>query len=356
MKNLIGSDLSKFLSLILRHKPETIGLSLDEYGYSVISELIAKADQNNIQIDESELLNVVASNNKQRFLISENGKKIKATQGHSFRVKLEIESKEPPEYLYHGTLRSLSNVISSEGLKRMKRSHVHMNSDYLKSYITGSRTSKEPAVFEIRAKEMFNDGRIFYQTENNVWITENVPHKYIRIKELSEEFELKTIEITTTSTFRKLNAIKLNRRNEKRNVLNIELNNCYICSSNKSRLSFEKGKVICKESSYDKHKVKHFIPGSINGTQIIESNDEIIIKQSGRIKYDSNSESNLLKGINKMNLNWSGTGLWYNCNLCSSLNLISNSMSLNEVFKCSKCNEPMIKIEKETTIKMNNCQ
>ena len=229
MKNLKGSDLSKYLSLLLRHKPETIGLSVNEYGYADISELIDKASQHSIKIESSELLKVVDTNNKKRFLISKNGNSIKATQGHSFKVKLEIDSKEPPEFLYHGTLKSLSDKIFKEGIERMKRSHVHLNSDYLKSYVTGSRTSKEPVVFEIRAKEMHQNGGVFYLTENNVWLTEHVPNQYIRIKQLSEVFQLIKFEVITTSTFTKLNAIRLNRRNEQRKVLSTELHNCYIC-------------------------------------------------------------------------------------------------------------------------------
>lgn len=356
MKKLTGSDLSKYLSLILRHKPDSIGLKLNEYGYADIEELIDKANQNNIQIDKRELHKVIETNNKQRFLVAQNGKCIKATQGHSFQVKLEIDPKEPPEFLYHGTLKELSEVIQIEGIKRMKRSHVHLNSNFLKSYVTGSRTSKEPVVLEIRAKEMFRDGRIFYLTENNVWLTDYVPNKYIRVKDISEVFKLNTIEIVTTSVFKKLNTIKLNRRNEKRKVLSIELNNCFICSTDKSRLTFEKEKVICKESSYDKHRVKHFIPGGINNPQINETDNEVTIKQSGKIQYDSSSSNNLEQGINNMILNHEGTGLWYNCGLCSELNMISNRMTLGEVFKCSNCKEPMIKIEKETKIEMNNCQ
>jgi len=356
MKKLKDSELSKYLSLLLRHKPETIGLSLDEYGYAEISELIDKAARHDIQIEASELLKVVESNNKKRFLISKNGDNIKATQGHSFKVKLEIASKEPPEFLYHGTLKSLSDKIYKEGIKRMERSHVHLNSHFLKSYVTGSRTSKEPAVFEIRAKEMYQEGGVFYLTENNVWITENVPNKYIRVKELNEVFDLSRIEVTTTSVFTKLNPIKLNRRNEKRKVLSVELENCYICKTEKSRLTLEKEKVICKESSYDRYKVKHFVPGRIKNPQITETDKQVIVKQSGNIKYDANSVNDLVKGLNNMIVANEGTGLWYNCNLCSDLNMVSNRTNLDEVFNCSNCKKPMIKIDKEPTIEINNCQ
>ena len=337
MKNLKGSDLSKYLSLLLRHKPETIGLSVNEYGYADISELIDKASQHSIKIESSELLKVVDTNNKKRFLISKNGNSIKATQGHSFKVKLEIDSKEPPEFLYHGTLKSLSDKIFKEGIERMKRSHVHLNSDYLKSYVTGSRTSKEPVVFEIRAKEMHQNGGVFYLTENNVWLTEHVPNQYIRIKQLSEVFQLIKFEVITTSTFTKLNAIRLNRRNEQRKVLSTELHNCYICKTKKSRLTFEKEKIICKESSYDKHRVKHFVPGGINNPQIIETDEQVIVKQSGHIEYDVNSMNDLKKGLNNMILANEGTGLWYNCNLCSNLNVISNRIRLGDILKCSNC-------------------
>lgn len=125
MKKLKGDNLSKFLSQILRHKPEKIQIELDEFGYARISQLIQLSQNNGYQFSKEELEETVKSNDKQRFLIK--NEKIKATQGHSFEVAVESKPKEPPQLLYHGTKYKLKKIIELEGIKRMKRNLVHMN-------------------------------------------------------------------------------------------------------------------------------------------------------------------------------------------------------------------------------------
>jgi len=353
MKKIQGRELSEFLNFILRHKPETIKLDLDEYGYASIEKIISNSLAINIEIEKKELLKLVKTNDKKRFVINKWGKLIKATQGHSFPVKLEIPSVKPPEILYHGTLKTLTKTILNEGIKRMKRSHVHMNSAFTKSYIAGGRTSKEPAVLMIQARKMFNDNYSFYPIENNVWLTDFVPPEYIREKKINEEFDLDEVEIELSTTFQKINPIEINQRNDKRKLLRIQNMNCFICKAEKSLLEFKKDKVICTESTYERQKIRHYMPGQFESNTVHETKEIIKIIRRGKIQYESKSTDDLVNSIKKMKVEFEGTGLWYNCNKCGNLNFITNSSTENEVFKCSTCKINTVKQVGQSQFKIN---
>lgn len=173
--------ISKFLSLVLRHKPEAISLTLDKCGWASTYELISKVNQNGngIYIDFDILKEVVETNNKQRFGFNENFTKIKAHQGHSIKeLELEFDKEEPPFLLFHGTaLRNVEN-IKKEGLLSMQRHHVHLTSDFHTAYATGKRYG-EPIVFTILAGAMYEDGIEFFLSENSVWLVNHVAFKYI---------------------------------------------------------------------------------------------------------------------------------------------------------------------------------
>ena len=353
MKKVKGSELSKFLSLVLRHKPDSIQLELNEYGYAKIDDLINNSFTSNIKIDREELFAVVESNNKKRFLIK--GNRIRATQGHSFPVKLEIKATKPPSLLYHGTLKSLFKTIEVEGIKRMQRSHVHMNSDFTKSYITGSRTSKEPTVVQVLAGEMFKDGYHFFQTENNVWLTEFVPSKYIRKRALDEEYEINEIQIFKRTKFEKLGKITLDKSNLKRTSFLLQRGKCYICKKHISSFTFEKDKVICEEISLEKHKEKHYIPGKCVTIDCQDEEKYVTITFKGRISYDSKSIEIFRKEIEDQDDGFEGTGLWYNCGACGNLNMISNISNENQSFACSICQVDTLKQIGKTEIIIENC-
>ena len=178
-RDLIG--LSKFLSLILRHNPSVIGITLDDNGWVNCDELIAKANNSSNKhpkITRSILDEIVATNEKKRFAYNKDGTMIRASQGHSIEVELELEGKEPPEYLYHGTAEKYVYNIKDLGLMRMHRQHVHMNEDPVMSEKVGARHGT-PKVLRIRAKEMYLDGENFYLSENNVWLVDFIDPKYI---------------------------------------------------------------------------------------------------------------------------------------------------------------------------------
>lgn len=178
-------EISKFLSLILRHQPEVIDLHLDENGWADVNELITKFNiarhaQNKPTIDQAKLDEVVRTNDKKRFAYSADGWKIRASQGHSVEVDLKLVPKTPPQYLYHGTVDKNLHSISVGGLKKMNRNHVHLSSDLATATKVAQRYGK-PKILRVKASEMVQDGLDFFCSDNGVWLTDSVPAKYIEI-------------------------------------------------------------------------------------------------------------------------------------------------------------------------------
>jgi len=167
--------ISKFLSLVLRHKPEEIGLQLDESGWADVEELIAKSD---IRFTKEDLFEIVATSDKQRFALNEDRTKIRANQGHSIEVDLGLPPAVPPDLLYHGTAADTVDVIRKDGIQRMSRQYVHLSTVKDTAVQVGGRHGK-PVILTVRAGEMHADGLQFYLSENKVWLTDYVPAKYI---------------------------------------------------------------------------------------------------------------------------------------------------------------------------------
>lgn len=178
-----NKKLSIFLSLLLRHKPEKIGLHIEKYGaWANIDELIEKINNNSkYEIDRGLLEEIVREDEKQRYKISDDGKKIRASQGHSIDVIIDMEIKRPPEILFHGTPVENVDSILQKGILKGTRNYVHLSKDIQTALTVGSRKHKQPAVFNVRAGDMHNDGYIFYLSENNVWLTDFVPKDYIEL-------------------------------------------------------------------------------------------------------------------------------------------------------------------------------
>ena len=168
--------VSKFMSLVLRHKPEQIGIHLDESGWTDFEELVAKSPN---WMTRALILQAIEENNKQRFALSEDGKRIRASQGHSVKVTLGYEPTEPPEYLFHGSYPAVKDIILCEGLKKMERHHVHLSLDPKTANTVGLRRGSRPVMFTIQAGRMFKDGFEFFVSDNGVWLTDHVPPKYL---------------------------------------------------------------------------------------------------------------------------------------------------------------------------------
>ncbi|RGY98059.1 RNA 2'-phosphotransferase [Clostridium sp. AM58-1XD] len=174
--------LSVFISLVLRHKPETAGIQLDEHGWANVEELITGINSTGRNIDMKKLEDIVATDEKGRYSLNEDKTLIRANQGHSIPVDVELREKEPPEFLYHGTADRFLEDIQTEGLKPMSRLYVHLSKDKKTAIKVGKRHGK-PIILQVHSGEMFRDGNKFYLSENGVWLTEFVPARYLNMEE-----------------------------------------------------------------------------------------------------------------------------------------------------------------------------
>ena len=170
-------DTSKFISLILRHKPETIGITLDEHGWANVNELIAGVSKTH-PLDMAMLERIVAEDEKQRYSFNEDKTLIRANQGHSIPVDVELEEVQPPEVLFHGTGERFVASINEQGLIPKSRLYVHLSKDEETAYKVGQRHGK-PFIYKVKSGEMYRDGYKFYRSVNGVWLTKAVPVKYL---------------------------------------------------------------------------------------------------------------------------------------------------------------------------------
>ena len=170
--------ISKFLSLVLRHKPETIGLTLDEHGWARVDELLTRVNQEDVPMDEALLRQVVEDSEKKRFSFSEDGQKIRANYGHSLPIDLGLEPVEPPEFLFHGTAVRFLVSIKMKGIVPQERIHVHLSPNEDSALEVGQRHGK-PVILDIQSRRMHEDGFKFYLSASGIWLTEKVPPEYI---------------------------------------------------------------------------------------------------------------------------------------------------------------------------------
>lgn len=171
------TSTSKFVSLILRHKPEVIGIHLDEHGWADVEELIAGISKTR-ESNRTMLEEIVRTDNKQRFIFNENKTKIRANQGHSIPVDVELPEAVPPDRLWHGTGEKYVASIDQQGLISKSRLYVHLSSDAVTATKVGSRHGK-PVLYIVKTKEMYDDGYKFFLSKNGVWLTKEVPVKYL---------------------------------------------------------------------------------------------------------------------------------------------------------------------------------
>lgn len=172
-------SLSKFISLILRHKPEAAGITLDEHSWADVQDLMEGIRKTGRSIDLDILEEIVRTDEKGRYSFSANKALIRANQGHSIPVDVELKEKQPPQYLYHGTAERFLDSIMAEGLKPMSRLYVHLSKDEETAIKVGKRHGK-PVVLKVRAEEMWKDGHRFYLSANGVWLVRMVPVGYIK--------------------------------------------------------------------------------------------------------------------------------------------------------------------------------
>lgn len=173
-----NTKISKFLSLVLRHKPEIIGVELNQQGWIDIDLLIQKMNANGKTINRQMLEEVVASNNKKRFIINVATNQIRANQGHSLNIDLGYQPQTPPKILYHGTAQKFIDSIYKTGLQKRNRHHVHLTDNLKTANQVGQRHGKV-VILQVQAEQMHQKGFEFFVSENHVWLTDNVPTQFI---------------------------------------------------------------------------------------------------------------------------------------------------------------------------------
>lgn len=172
------NNISKFLSLVLRHKPEEIGLILDDEGWASVNELIEKINNTGLALAFEDLKEVVETNDKKRFVFSNDFSMMRANQGHSIDVDLKLEPVTPPTILYHGTAEKNIASILKKGILKQDRNYVHLSTDIDTATKVGMRYGK-PVIIEVAALEMSKNGYLFYLSENNVWLTDFIDNEFI---------------------------------------------------------------------------------------------------------------------------------------------------------------------------------
>ena len=172
------NSISKYMSLILRHKPDVIGIELDEHGWANVDELVNGIEKNNHGFNVEMLEEIVKSDSKQRYSFNQDKTLIRANQGHSIPVDVELEEKQPPEFLYHGTGEKYVESIDKIGLIPKSRLYVHLSKDVDTAEQVGKRHGKE-IIYQVNAGQMYRDGYKFFLSVNNVWLTKEVPVKYL---------------------------------------------------------------------------------------------------------------------------------------------------------------------------------
>jgi putative RNA 2'-phosphotransferase len=172
--------LSKRMSKVLRHAPGSVGLTLDAHGWVAVDDLLAALSSHGPPVTRAMLDEVVRLNDKRRFAVDETGTRIRASQGHSVEVDLQLTPVQAPALLFHGTVEHSLRSIRNEGLRPMRRHHVHLSGDRATAARVGARRGK-PVVLEIDAAAMTSDGYVFFRSDNGVWLTASVPPRYLRI-------------------------------------------------------------------------------------------------------------------------------------------------------------------------------
>jgi putative RNA 2'-phosphotransferase len=171
--------MSKFLSYVLRHDPDSLGLTLGEGGWVSVQLLLDACARHGKSLDRATLERVVHENAKQRFAFSQDGGSIRASQGHSVQVELGYTAATPPDTLFHGTVERFLPAIRREGLQRGERHHVHLSAEKTVAASVGQRRGK-PVVLEIDAAAMAREGFAFFRSDNGVWLTHEVPARFLR--------------------------------------------------------------------------------------------------------------------------------------------------------------------------------
>lgn len=190
------TKVSQFISLILRHKPETIGITIDKYGYANTNDLIKGVKTKCPEFNKDILIKIVETDEKQRYSFKDNGKLIRANQGHSFPVDLGLEAQQPPLLLFHGTSTKYLDSIMEKGIISKSRQYVHLSKDVDTAHTVGLRHGAGTVILVVSAEQMWKDGYKFFLSDNGVWLVDEVPTKYFTLWHINSDFDLKQLKVT----------------------------------------------------------------------------------------------------------------------------------------------------------------
>ena len=190
------TNISKFISLVLRHKPQEANLVLDKYGYAKVTELVAGVKKKYPEFNKEVLIEIVETDEKQRYSFKDNGKLIRANQGHSFPVDLGLEAQQPPLLLFHGTSTKYLDGIMKQGIISKSRQYVHLSKDVDTAHTVGLRHGAGTVILVVSAEQMWKDGYKFFLSDNGVWLVDEVPTKYFTLWHVNSDFDLKHLKVT----------------------------------------------------------------------------------------------------------------------------------------------------------------
>ena len=189
------TKVSQFISLILRHKPETIGITIDKYGYANSNDLIKGVKTKYPEFNKDILIEIVETDEKQRYSFKDNGKLIRANQGHSFPVDLGLEAQQPPLLLFHGTSTKYLDSIMEKGIISKSRQYVHLSKDVDTAHTVGLRHGAGTVILVVSAEQMWKDGYKFFLSDNGVWLVDEVPTKYFTLYHCNTGFDLSLLKV-----------------------------------------------------------------------------------------------------------------------------------------------------------------
>ena len=187
--------VSKFISLVLRHKPDAANLSLDKYGYAQVDELVAYLNKKYGGFTVTDLDTIVETDDKQRYSYNNDHTKIRAVQGHSFPVDLGLEAQQPPLLLFHGTSTKYLDSIMEKGIISKSRQYVHLSKDVDTAHTVGLRHGAGTVILVVSANQMWKDGYKFFLSDNGVWLVDKVPTKYFTLWHINSSFDLNHLKV-----------------------------------------------------------------------------------------------------------------------------------------------------------------
>ena len=187
--------VSKFISLVLRHKPEAANLTVDKYGYAQVDELVAYLNKKYGGFTVTDLDTIVETDDKQRYSYNNDHTKIRAVQGHSFPVDLGLEAQQPPLLLFHGTSTKYLDSIMEKGIISKSRQYVHLSKDVDTAHTVGLRHSAGTVILVVSANQMWKDGYKFFLSDNGVWLVDEVPTKYFTLWHVNSSFDLNHLKV-----------------------------------------------------------------------------------------------------------------------------------------------------------------